>query len=218
MRSDVPQEKYVGRAALQARLLRLYPRAWRERYGDEVLALIEQSGGGLRCAANLMAGAVREWVRSIAGRRDAHSLAQQSRRALVFYGMALMSTVVAQFFPPRSHAFALGEPVAQVSIAALFLSAAAMCWLIERAVFRLILRSRATAGEAFTLCALTFVLTVVSTRLLSETLPADLLPDQATFGIVVMFAEWFARPALVQMAMSSGDQSPQSGGPVGVSQ
>ena len=50
MRSDVPQEKYVGRAALQARLLRLYPRAWRERYGDEVLALIEQSGGG--CGAS----------------------------------------------------------------------------------------------------------------------------------------------------------------------
>jgi len=38
----------VGRAGLEARLLRLYPRAWRERYGDEVLALVEQSGGGWR--------------------------------------------------------------------------------------------------------------------------------------------------------------------------
>ena len=54
----------VGRAGLEARLLRLYPRVWRERYGDEVLALIEQSGGGWRCAMSLVRGAAREWLRA----------------------------------------------------------------------------------------------------------------------------------------------------------
>lgn len=46
-------------------LLRLYPRAWRERYGEEVLALIEQSGGGWRCSANLVSGAARERLRAL---------------------------------------------------------------------------------------------------------------------------------------------------------
>lgn len=46
-------------------LLRLYPRAWRERYGDEMLALVEQSGGGWRCFRSLVVAAAREWVRAV---------------------------------------------------------------------------------------------------------------------------------------------------------
>ena len=45
-------------------ILRLYPRAWRERYGDEVLALFEQTGGGWRCAASLVFGAADEWLQA----------------------------------------------------------------------------------------------------------------------------------------------------------
>ncbi len=51
-------------------LLRLYPRAWRERYGDEVLALIEQSaGGGWRLFFDLARGCVGAWLMSLLGGR-----------------------------------------------------------------------------------------------------------------------------------------------------
>ncbi|HUD36500.1 MAG TPA: hypothetical protein VMR14_06370 [Streptosporangiaceae bacterium] len=47
----------VARAAL-----RLYPPAWRQRYGDEVLALIDDSGGGWAAALGLAAQAPPMWV------------------------------------------------------------------------------------------------------------------------------------------------------------
>lgn len=44
-------------------LLRLYPRKWRERYGEEVLALIEQSGDrGWHLALDLLLGCASAWV------------------------------------------------------------------------------------------------------------------------------------------------------------
>ncbi|HEX5216015.1 MAG TPA: hypothetical protein VFV98_11170 [Vicinamibacterales bacterium] len=44
-------------------LLRLYPRAWRERYGDEFLGLIDETGLTSRSAANIVAGAVTQRAR-----------------------------------------------------------------------------------------------------------------------------------------------------------
>lgn len=43
-------------------LLRLYPRAWRERYGDEFLALLEKEGTGPRVVLSVLAGALDSWV------------------------------------------------------------------------------------------------------------------------------------------------------------
>jgi len=42
--------------------LGLYPAAWRDRYGDEVLALMAQSGGGTRAAGSLAWHAVPAWI------------------------------------------------------------------------------------------------------------------------------------------------------------
>lgn len=50
---------------LARRLTRLYPRAWRRRYEDELLALVEQMGLGPDRAFDLVLGAVREWVREV---------------------------------------------------------------------------------------------------------------------------------------------------------
>jgi hypothetical protein len=41
----------------------LYPPAWRARYRDEVRALLDDSGAGLRSAASLAWRAVPAWVR-----------------------------------------------------------------------------------------------------------------------------------------------------------
>jgi len=52
-----PHRMLLARAALA-----LYPPAWRARYGDEILALLEESGGGPRAVASLAWRAVPAWV------------------------------------------------------------------------------------------------------------------------------------------------------------
>ena len=46
-------------------LLRLYPRAWRARYGDEFFALIEESGATPRLLIDVAVAAVRERTRAL---------------------------------------------------------------------------------------------------------------------------------------------------------
>jgi hypothetical protein len=48
------------------RLLRLYPRAWRERYGDEFLALLQNTPVGLRVLIDVAKAAALEWARVVA--------------------------------------------------------------------------------------------------------------------------------------------------------
>jgi hypothetical protein len=44
------------------RLLRLYPRAWRERYGDEFLATVEQRSLHVADRIDIMSGAIDAWL------------------------------------------------------------------------------------------------------------------------------------------------------------
>ena len=46
------------------RLLRLYPRAWRERYGDEFLAIAGDRGLGLQQTIDIVSGAIDAWLSS----------------------------------------------------------------------------------------------------------------------------------------------------------
>jgi len=46
-----------------ATLLRLYPRKWRDRYGDEFLALLQDSRPGFRVLVDVVVAAAREWTR-----------------------------------------------------------------------------------------------------------------------------------------------------------
>ncbi|HUP83865.1 MAG TPA: hypothetical protein VM284_06730 [Candidatus Limnocylindria bacterium] len=43
-------------------ITRLYPRAWRERYGDELSELIDETGLSPRDAIDVVRGAAREWT------------------------------------------------------------------------------------------------------------------------------------------------------------
>ena len=45
-------------------LIRLFPRAWRDRYGDEMRVLVEDAGLSASGALNLVIGAAREWLAS----------------------------------------------------------------------------------------------------------------------------------------------------------
>jgi hypothetical protein len=56
-RAGSPRAGVLARAALG-----LYPAAWRARYGDEVRALVEDSGAGLRTIASLAWRAIPAWV------------------------------------------------------------------------------------------------------------------------------------------------------------
>ena len=50
-------------ATLPARVaLALYPPSWRARYGDEVRALLDESGGGARAVASLAWRALPAWI------------------------------------------------------------------------------------------------------------------------------------------------------------
>ena len=52
--------------ALAVRLLRLYPRTWRMRYEEEVLALLDDRATHLRDVAGLLRGASQEWIHTLA--------------------------------------------------------------------------------------------------------------------------------------------------------
>lgn len=43
-------------------LLKLYPKTWRDRYGDEFVALLEKEGTGPRVVMNVLAGAFDAWM------------------------------------------------------------------------------------------------------------------------------------------------------------
>lgn len=56
--ATVPHSGRATHGAAMRALIRLYPRAWRERYGDEFEAFLEDSGGGPATAADVVRGAL----------------------------------------------------------------------------------------------------------------------------------------------------------------
>ena len=62
------------------RLLALYPRAWRQRYGDEFLALLEAERPAARLVLDVVVGALDAWLRPQVGRAAAPASAGGARR------------------------------------------------------------------------------------------------------------------------------------------
>jgi hypothetical protein len=65
---------------LARQLVRLYPRVWRARYEEELVALVDSSPVTAGVVIDLMAGAGREWVRAAIGRVDAPPVSDQGGR------------------------------------------------------------------------------------------------------------------------------------------
>lgn len=73
-------------------LTRLYPRAWRERYGDEFEAFLEDTQGDLRSSFNVTRGAVREHISPTRGgtmHRDPRTFGAMVRRPSAFLPLAM---------------------------------------------------------------------------------------------------------------------------------
>jgi len=89
----------LPRLPLARLALGLYPPAWRDRYRDEVLALLEESGGGTRAAASLAWHAVPAWIsppRNLYADRTARMRACLATVLLAWSVLAGLSLVFAQ--------------------------------------------------------------------------------------------------------------------------
>ncbi len=78
-------------------LTRLYPRDWRERYGEEFLALLEDGRGGLRTSANVLWSALRERISPTHGGnmdQQMNSFGAIIKRPSAFLPMAMSLTAL----------------------------------------------------------------------------------------------------------------------------
>jgi len=83
------------------RLIRLYPRAWRERYGVEMRALLEQLPASWTVRGDLVRGLVTEWTRLLTAgaiERFRGPRARQVFQAYGFLGFCYVATIAARFF------------------------------------------------------------------------------------------------------------------------
>src|SRR5579863_708604 len=79
-------------------LVRLYPHAWRKRYGAEFAALLESGSGGLGTAANVIWSALRERIFPTVGgnmNQPANSFGGMVRKPSAFVPMTMSLTALA---------------------------------------------------------------------------------------------------------------------------
>lgn len=110
-------------------LVRLYPPAWRRRYEDEFLAVLESRGVGPSVAVDIARGALDAWVRGPRGDLGLVGIAL----ALVVYGGASWILTVAR----RLWLDPLGDPVETLYQAFYWFSSILfMTWLTSRPSLR----------------------------------------------------------------------------------
>jgi hypothetical protein len=81
-------------------LVRLYPRDWRERYGEEFEALLQEGTGGVRALVNVLCAALRERVVAeatlgVAMDQYPYSVLSLSKKPSAFVPMAMSLTALA---------------------------------------------------------------------------------------------------------------------------
>jgi hypothetical protein len=116
-----------GKARLARAALRLYPPAWRARYASEVLALLDDTGGGLAAALGLAWRALPAWIWPP---RQLHDQEARMRASLgtvlvsgaMLAGVGLVFAQLTQFQGFRAH----GSPLV-VGSYAIFDAAMAVC-------------------------------------------------------------------------------------------
>ncbi|MGE5292071.1 MAG: hypothetical protein ACM3ML_33780 [Micromonosporaceae bacterium] len=109
-------------------LTRLYPASWRERYGEEFEALLEQCPGGPRMVANTACGAVSAWLRWPATATAPSARLRGAVTAVLWGGLAVL-VAVSGFVKaeiPATHAsvHAVGSAMVAVALGAAAVMAA----------------------------------------------------------------------------------------------
>lgn len=194
-------------------LLRLYPRAWRERYGAEFVALLQQTGVGWRQITDVIAAASREWVKTMVRWPSLQPFANKVRRGLGYFSIAWCVTALGSLVFGDTLTESFWNDALQLQMVALFLTSAVMCNVFERNVFRFVLRGRATSGEALGVQVLGYVVVVIAVLAVTKTwLHVHFALLDTTRDVVpfVMCGEFFGR------ATGPGQQMPPNMRHIGV--
>jgi hypothetical protein len=103
------------------RLLRLYPRAWRERYSAEMAAVVDDFPAGIGVALDLLVGAGAAYAAAIRANRILSSAAAYLHGVCVAFLLQAIGFVGLVLISEQSHAPSLFEigPIRFVSVAPL---------------------------------------------------------------------------------------------------
>jgi hypothetical protein len=99
------------KATLARLLTRLYPRAWRERYGAEFEAFLESGGAGVRALVNVIWSALGEHIFPTQGGemdRDPRSFGAIVRQPTAYLPLAMSLTALATLFVSAMYGIAHG--------------------------------------------------------------------------------------------------------------
>jgi hypothetical protein len=92
-------------------LTRLYPRDWRERYGDEFEAFLQDRSGGLRTSLNVVWSALREHIFPTRGGnmdQQLNSFGAIIKRPSAFLPLAMSLTALAMLLGAMVHGYITG--------------------------------------------------------------------------------------------------------------
>ena len=95
-------------------LTRLYPRAWRERYGAEFEAMLEDGDSSLRTSINVIWSALREHIFPTRGgdmERNPNSFGAIVRHPSAFLPLAMSLTALTMLLVVIGHGYISGSPV-----------------------------------------------------------------------------------------------------------
>jgi hypothetical protein len=110
LRQTARSQPSRGRTRLARAAMLLYPPAWRARYGDEIAALVDDTGGGLRAVVSLAWHALPAWVLPPEHLHDRDSRMRASLGTVLLawsalVGISLVFVQLTQFqgFRPAGH-------------------------------------------------------------------------------------------------------------------
>ena len=192
-----------------AALLRLYPRAWRERYGEEFLELVGQTGLGPRVLFDVVTAASREWVRALAGSGLRGATAELGRRGLGFFALMIASVMFSQAVllnnRPRLD---LGEVRTYVDLLVVFVIAAGAARVGHAIAWECLLRGRVSGREGYIAAVPAFLFSTFVTLVITEAVGVATPFWNSGLVVCLWFAEEFARPEVIRRAIASSHTSP----------
>lgn len=182
-----------GKARLARAALRLYPPAWRARYGAEVLALLDDTGGGPAAALGLAWRALPAWIwppRQLHDReaRMRASLGTALMAGALLAGVGLVFAQLTQFQGFRAH----GSPLV-VGSYAIFDAAMAVCAFVAAAgglpLWLLMLRRARRERRARETAYLMLPVAAPGAYLVTLAVAARMLrgPDGVSLGVFAAF-------------------------------